>query len=115
MALRTMIKKEWGCYRVFVTKGTGEGRKGKSDLRLVTLAHADLLPRPSPALSHLAMSEGERGDPQKGIQALQVGKKEPITLYKDFPTASKGLGGSRRHVGGADPDAQDRPDGIQVC
>jgi len=77
--LRTMIKKEWGCYRVFMTKGAGVGRKGTRDLRLVTLVHADLLPRPLSLPSGTAM-EGSWA-PQKRIQVLHIGKKEPIALY----------------------------------
>ncbi|EKX32662.1 hypothetical protein GUITHDRAFT_121183 [Guillardia theta CCMP2712] len=90
IALRTMIKKEWGCYRVFITKGTGGGRKGKSDLRLMTLAHADLAPRP-PLPWHFAMEE-EREVSQKRIQVLHVGrKKETIVLANvHFPIASEG-------------------------
>ena len=75
--LRMMIKKEWGCYRMFMTKGTGFGRKGKSDLRLVTLAHADLLPRPPSSPNGTALEGAHR---QK-IQVLQISrKKENILL-----------------------------------
>jgi len=86
--LRTMIKKEWGSYRVFMTKGSaGEGRKGKSDLRLVTLVHADLLPRPPSSPSGTAMDSGAH---QKRIQVLQIGKKESVLLYNiHMPVATE--------------------------